>query len=179
MGLFSKKSKINKEFKKEVERLETERKEGEKAVQAYREEHKDELQKTIEAVDSVDALIAEERILVSGASRFAIMTECDCVKAAKEVADILSTNPDEIGEKCKEYKPTILILMYDKPDLVAFARKIIELYSSVSILALIAEPDSLTYSPSELKEVHIMGVAKRPCSKEGHAEVLKKLKQIM
>lgn len=179
MGLFSKKAKKNKEFSEAIKKIEKDEKKWEKDVKAYREEHKEEIQRSVKAEDEINECIKDERILVSGGSSFAIMAECSVVKNAKEVANILSANPAEIGQKCKEFKPTLLIVMYDEPDLIAFAQKIMEFYPTVSILALIREPDSLTSSALELKKAHIAGVAKRPCSTEEFAKVLKIIKQSM
>lgn len=179
MGLFfkSKNRKLSKEFKQEAARIEAETNKGMAAVRAYQEENKEKLQAMVAAEDELNELIGTERILVCGASSFTNMLLKDLLKRAKEVYDILSTDSSEIGKKCLEMKPSILVLRYDEPDLVAFAHEIMKIYPDVVIMAILKEPDSLPYSESELREAHVMGVAKFPCQAEELVKALKEIKK--
>ena len=176
MGLFFKSREEEqrlREIRKNRERIEAERKAGMAATRAYQQEHKEELQAWAQAGDEVAALVRDDRVLICGPSRFAIMMEHDRLRDAKEVVEFLSKDPAEIGNKCRETEPSWLLLLYNEPDLAAFARKILEVCPSVRILA----PEALSAGESQLRQAHVMGVAKCSCKIDEFARALRKVKQ--
>lgn len=183
VGLFFKSSKAReeeqrlREIRKNRERIEAERKAGMAATRAYQQEHKEELQAWAQAGDEVAALVRDDRVLICGPSRFAIMMEHDRLRDAKEVVEFLSKDPAEIGNKCRETEPSWLLLLYNEPDLAAFARKILEVCPSVMILAVVKAPEALSAGESQLRQAHVMGVAKCSCKIDEFAQALKKVKQ--
>lgn len=183
MGLFFKSREEREEQKrlKEAEEkrraLEKDRARNMESVRAFQKEHKEEIGTKVRAEEEIAALIREDRILICGPSMVGIMMERDRLRDAKEVVTFLSAVPDEIGKKCGEVEPSLLLFLCDDPDPVKAAQRITALYPAAVILVLLKDPDSLRRSTEGLKAARIMAVAKRSCPAEEFAAALKKAKE--
>lgn len=122
------------------------------------------------------SLFDGERTLICGDSMFVNMMVKDFTSGAEHVETLLSMELEKLLAKCKEFRPTILILTGEPADLLEFSKQIIRECPEAAIVASSKQPGELPYAQSELRNAHVYAVLRKPFSKEDFLTVIENIR---
>lgn len=122
------------------------------------------------------SLFDRERTLICGDSMFLNIMVKDFTGNAENVEILLSMELEKLLAKCKEFRPTILILTGEPADLLEFSKQIIRECPGAAIVASSKQPEELPYAQSELRNAHVYAVLRKPFAKEDFLTVIQNIR---